>query len=228
MSNLETKRKDRFRAARPPSLAKLPIKMAVAVMALIALPLAAYMVYDAYRYFKQEVAEVENSILQEKKIISRITVEDILSDIYYRRFQAEQRFKRTLRDDVEKDIQQEVLLRIKKFHSGRGNTLMIFDSNGSVIADAALFPDDVRAFVEQVDDSGRKPVEKAMEQASADKEGTYLQVCSDRPPYGRNSAQNELCPRIQGLGLDGCVRGATHSDRRCNCCEKTPVGQRFE
>ena len=51
---------------------------------------------------------------------------------------------------------------------------MIIDSNGSVIADAALFPDDVRAFVEQVDDSGRKPVEKAMEHASADKEGTYL------------------------------------------------------
>ena len=174
MSNLETKRKDRFRAARPPSLAKLPIKMAVAVMALIALPLAAYMVYDAYRYFKQEAAEIENSILQEKKIISRITVEDILSDIYYRRFQAEQRFKRTLRDDVEKDIQQEVLLRIQKFHSGRGNTLIIFDSNGSVIADAALFPDDVRAFVETVDDSGRKLVEKAMNQAHADKEGTYL------------------------------------------------------
>jgi PAS domain S-box-containing protein len=306
MSNLETKLNDRSRAARPLTLAKLPFKVAVAVMAVIALPLAAYLVYDAYQYFELEVAEDEINILQEKKALSRITVEDILSDINFRRFQAEQNFKRTLMervyevhavitrihrvfsgslpghdvrqiakealrdirfssgqgyyfaanldgtvelfadrpelegqnlidaqdsegrrviydmaklarengegyyqytwtkpnekgrdwpkisfvkefapfnwlvgtgeypDDVEKHTQQEVLLRIKKFHSGRGNTLMIIDSNGSVIADAALFPDDVRAFVEQVDDSGRKPVEKAMEHTSDDREGTYL------------------------------------------------------
>ena len=100
MSNLETKRNDRFRAARPLALAKLPVKVAVAVMAVIALPLAAYLVWDAYQHFKLEVAEVENNILQEKKILSRITVEDILSDIYYRRFQAEQNLKRTLMERV--------------------------------------------------------------------------------------------------------------------------------
>ena len=49
MSNLETKLNDRFRAARPLTLAKLPFKVAVAVMAVIALPLAAYLVYDAYQ-----------------------------------------------------------------------------------------------------------------------------------------------------------------------------------
>ena len=308
MSNPETKLNGRFRAARPLSVAKLPFKVAVAVMGVIALPMAAYLVYDAYRSFSLEVVKVENTILQEKKTLSRITVEDVLSDINFRRFQAEQNLKRTLvdrvyaahatldriyreisgslsghdarqtakealrdtqfssgqgcffavnldgtvelfadrpelegksladapdaegrrviqdlvhlaresgagfyqhswtkpngqgrdwpkisfvkefapfnwlvgagedPDDVEKQIQLEVLLRIKKFRSGYGNTLMIFDSDGSPIADTALFPDDVRAFVEQVDDSGWKPVEKAMQYASVDKEGTGTYV----------------------------------------------------
>ena len=306
MLNLKTKLKNRFRARRPLTLAKLPFKLAVVVMMLIALPLAAYSVWDAYQHFKLEIANVESNILQEKKLLSRITVENILSDIYFRRVQAEQRLRRTLMervyeahaiitrihrvysgdlpghdvrqiakealrdirfssgqgyyfaadldgtmelfadqpqlegkslvdvydsegrhvlqdminrvrvngegfyqynwtkpkeqgrdwpkisfvkefepfnwlvgtgeylDDVEKDIQQEVLLRAKKVHAGYGNTLMILDSNGRLIADATLFPDDVRAFVEQVDDSGRKPVERAMEYASDDREGTYL------------------------------------------------------
>ena len=42
-----------------------------------------------------EVAEVESNILREKKILSRITVEDILSDINFRRLQAEQRLINT-------------------------------------------------------------------------------------------------------------------------------------
>ena len=100
MSNLETKLNDRFRAARPLALANLPFKVAVVVMAIIALPLAAYLIYDAYQHFKIEVAEVESNILREKKILSRITVEDILSDINYRRLQAEQRLKRTLLERV--------------------------------------------------------------------------------------------------------------------------------
>jgi len=117
MSNPETKLTDNLNAARPLTLAKLPFKVAVAVMAVIALPLAAYLIYDDYQSFNIEVAEVENKILQEKKILSRITVEDILSDINFRRFQAEQNFKRTLMERVYEV--HAVVTRIHRVFSGR-------------------------------------------------------------------------------------------------------------
>ncbi|HSW39805.1 MAG TPA: cache domain-containing protein, partial [Acidobacteriota bacterium] len=310
MSNLRIKFNNRFRAPRSLTLATLPFKVAIAVLMAIAMPLATYMVWNAYHRIGQDAAEVKSNILQQKKILLRLTVEDILSDIYFRRAQAEQSLRQTLiervyqahamitrihrefskklpghdvqqitkealrgirfapnqgyyfaasmdgnmelfadrphwegknlvgvydsegrhvikdminlvsengegfyqyawtkpntegrdwpkisfvkeftpynwmvgtgeyLDDVDRGIQQEILLRIKKFHSGRANTLMVFDSNGRVIADAALFPDDVRAFVEDVDDSGQKRVEKVIRNASIDTEGsclTYLQ-----------------------------------------------------
>ena len=175
-------------------------------MAVIALPLAAYLVWDAYQHFKLEVAEVESNILQEKKILSRITVEDILSDIYFRRFQAEQRLKRTLMERVYEahamitrihrvfsgslpghDVRQiaKEALRDIRFSSGQGYYFAAnLDGTMELFADRPQL--EGKSLVDAYDSEGRHVIQDMIKLVRENGEGFYQYTWTKPNEQGRD------------------------------------------